>query len=80
MEFYASFLLFTLAASGLLLTRGPKLLKKSFYVRAPTALTFGFGMSYLLNETVYQPSLRHDLVNMGLADKYFELDLNAEMM
>ena len=53
MEFYASFLLFTLAASGLLLTRGPKLLRRSFYVRAPTALTFGFGMSYLLNETVY---------------------------
>ena len=80
MEFYASFLLFSLAASGLMLTRGPRLLRRNSYVRMPVALALGFGASYVLNETVYMPSLRHDLVNMGLAEKYFELDLNAEMM
>lgn len=48
--------------------------------RFPTAIGLGGGLTYLFNMLVLRPIYLNDLHEMGLADKYFYLDLNADMM
>ena len=49
------------------------------YVRFPVALLMGGAATYGLNKTLLQQLLHKDLKEEKL-DKYYELDLNADMM
>ena len=48
--------------------------------RYPTALALGGSLSYLFNLAILRPIYLNDLQEMGLSDKYFFLDLNADLM
>jgi hypothetical protein len=53
---------------------------KRSYVRYPVALLASGIISYTFNYFILRPIYLNDLKEMGLADKYFFLDLNADMM
>ncbi len=48
--------------------------------RFPVALAIGGACAYLFNIAVLRPIYLNDLSEMGLVDKYFYLDLNADLM
>ncbi len=50
------------------------------YARAPISLLLGGALTYLFNSVVLKPIMLNDLEEMGLVDKYFGLDLNADLM
>jgi hypothetical protein len=55
-------------------------MKMRKFIRNPVALLLGGTLTYLFNSVVLKPIMLNDLEEMGLADKYFGLDLNAELM
>lgn len=78
MELSVSGLLFSMVSNRILNNQGPSIFKKR-YVRFPTALIFGALFTYGLNQTLLKTLLYKDLKEEAL-DKYFALDLNADMM
>ena len=58
--------------------QGPAIFRKR-YVRFPTAVIFGGLLSYGLNQIFLKTLLSNDLKEEKL-DKYYTLDLNADMM
>jgi hypothetical protein len=48
--------------------------------RYPAALGFAGLLTYAFNMFVLRPIYLNDIEEMGLAEKYFFLDLNADMM
>ena len=49
------------------------------WLRAPCFLALGGLTTYLINLIIMRPVYLNDLKDMGM-DKYFELDLDKEMM
>jgi hypothetical protein len=49
-------------------------------IRFPVVLSLGAGITFFINKVMLKPILLNDLNEMGLVEKYFELDLNADMM
>ena len=80
MECAVSFVLFSLATSTTLLTRGPRVLQKIKLLRGLSAITAGSLMTYLMDKQIFKPTLLNDLEHWGLAEKYLQLDLNADLM
>jgi hypothetical protein len=78
-ENLASFILFSLISNRHLRGRKNKLLQKRF-IRMPMACGIAGVLTYAFNSLILRPIFLHDLGELGLADKYFSLDLNAEMM
>lgn len=70
--------MFSLVANRLLLNRGHVFKRKLF--RYPSALGLGGTLAYLFNLFVLRPIYLNDIEELGLAEKYFFLDLNADMM
>ena len=70
--------LFAAVANRLIFTKFPIFNKR--YTRFPTALAIGGVATYVFNLFILRPMYLHDLEEMGLADKYFFLDLNADLM
>jgi hypothetical protein len=70
--------LFSMVGNRLLKNRGG-IFKRS-YVRYPVALLASGIISYTFNYFILRPIYLNDLSEMGLAEKYFFLDLNADMM
>jgi len=50
------------------------------FLRIPATLALGGLFTYILNHLILRPVYLNDLEAMGLAKKYFGLDLNADMM
>jgi hypothetical protein len=48
--------------------------------RVPVSIILGGLVTYFFNLFVLRPIYLNDITEMGLADKYFFLDLNADMM
>jgi len=48
--------------------------------RWPAAFGVGAACAYLFNMAVLRPIYLNDITEMGLVDKYFFLDLNADLM
>ena len=78
MELSLSGLLFFLINNRVLNNYGPSVFRKR-YVRFPAAFVFGGMCTYALNTFVLKSLLSKDLKEEKL-DKYYQLDLNAEMM
>lgn len=78
LELSLSGALFTLFNNRLLNNYAPSIFRKR-YVRFPMALIFGGLCTYGFNLAMLKTLLYKDLKEEKL-DKYFELDLNAEMM
>ena len=49
------------------------------WLRAPVAIAMGLTTSYALNLGIMRPLYLNDLKDLSM-DKYFELDLDADMM
>lgn len=77
-ELSISGLLFSLLSNRLLNSYGGSFFRKR-YTRMPTALFFGGIMTYALNQVMLKKLLLKDFKEEGL-EKYFELDLNADLM
>ena len=77
-ELGISSVLFYLAGNRVLNNYGPTLFQKR-YVRFPTAMLFGGLLTFGLNQTFLKTLLLNDLKEEKL-DKYYQLDLNADMM
>lgn len=71
-------LLFTLVCNRFLHSQGPSIFKRR-YIRFPTALIGSAGLTYASNQFLLRQLLNKDLAEESL-EKYYELDLNAEMM
>ena len=80
MECGVTFMLYTLLANRMLNRWGPSYMKIKRFVRTPSSLVLGGLVTYAFNLAVLRPVMHHDLQNMGLVDKYFQLDLNADLM
>ena len=78
-ELGASSLLFTLVSNRILNNQGPLIFRSKRYVRLPSALFFGGLLTYALNHLLLRSLLQQDLKEEKL-DRYFTLDLNADMM
>ena len=78
-ENFISMTLFSLLGNRYARQKGGALLQRRL-IRFPLVLGLGGALSYALNVTLLKPILLHDLGEMGLVEKYFELDLNADMM
>lgn len=50
------------------------------FVRLPSAILIGSALTFAMNLLVLRPIFLNDLEELGLAQKYFELDLNADLM
>jgi hypothetical protein len=75
-----SMLLYTLVSNRLLMTRGPNIFRVRRFARIPGALLAGGLFTWITNRVLLKPIYLNDLDDMGLTKKYFELDLNADMM
>lgn len=73
-----SFSLFSLIANRLLASKTS--IFKRRLTRLPVALGIGGLCTYLFNMAVLRPIYLNDITEMGMVDKYFYLDLNAELM
>ena len=78
MELSVSGILFSLVSNRILNNQGPSIFRKR-YVRFPTAICLAGLLTYGLNQTLLKTLLYKDLKEDNL-DKYFALDLNADMM
>ena len=77
-ELAVSSLLFYLTSNRILNNNGPTIFRKR-YVRFPSAIIVGSLLTYGLNQIFLKTLLSNDLKEEKL-DKYYILDLNAEMM
>jgi len=77
-ELSVSSLLFFLMSNRLLNNSGPAIFRKR-YIRFPTALVVGGIVTFGLNHGLLKTLLANDLKEEKL-DKYYALDLNADMM
>jgi len=77
-ELSISGLLFSLVSNRCLNNYGGSFFRKR-YTRMPTAFVFGGLLTYALNLALLKKLLLKDFKEEGLA-KYFELDLNADLM
>lgn len=73
-----SFSLITLIVNRIL--HGKFSIFKRRLTRLPVAFGLGGIFAYLFNLAVLRPIYLNDICEMGLADKYFFLDLNADLM
>ena len=73
-----SLALFSLVGNRILRNQGPSLFKRR-YIRFPTAFIIGGLCTYAFNQALLKTILDNDLKAEGL-DKYYTLDLNADMM
>lgn len=78
LENFFSFSLLSVIANRVLQSRF-KIFNKR-YTRFPAAIAVGGLTTYIFNLFILRPIYLHDLEQMGLAEKYFFLDLNADMM
>ena len=72
----------SLIANRFLLNRKSKFMSKYMqqrWLRAPCALALGGFATYLFHIGIMRTVYKNDLTEMGM-DKYFELDLDADMM
>lgn len=56
------------------------ILKRRTLARLPLAMALGGVLTYAMNLAVLRPLYLNELNDYKLADKYFFLDLNADMM
>lgn len=70
--------LFTLVTNRILANK-TKMFNRRL-TRFPVAAGIGGVLTYMFNYFVLRPIYVHDIEEMGLADKYFFLDLNADLM
>ena len=75
-----SFVLFSLVTNRLMTKYNKYNLLKKRYIKTPTALLTGGILTYIFNYFILRPIYLHDIEEMGLAEKYFFLDLDADMM
>ena len=75
-------LLFSMMSNRILMTRSSatSFLRRRTLARLPLAMAFGGALTYALNLAVLRPLYLSELNDYKLADKYFFLDLNADMM
>ncbi len=50
------------------------------FLRMPVAAGFGGLLTYVFNLAVLRPIYLNDIDELSLAERYFSLDLNADMM
>ena len=72
-------LLFFMVCNRMLNNNGPQIFRNKRYVRFPVALVTSCLLTYGLNTALLKTLLHKDLKEENL-DKYYELDLNANMM
>ena len=77
-ENLTSFVLFSLISNRLLMNRH-SLLKRRYF-RTPAAMLTGGVLTYTFNYFILRPIYLNDINEMGLAEKYFSLDLDADLM
>jgi hypothetical protein len=77
-----SMLLFSMMTNRLLYSRSSEnsILKRRRMVRLPLAMAAGGLITYVFNFFVLRPIYLEELHQYGLAERYFFLDLNADMM
>lgn len=73
-----SFSLFSLITNRILKSKVSMFKRR--ILRFPAVAAIGGGLSYLFNMAILRPIYLNDLEQMGLTEKYFFLDLNADMM
>lgn len=73
-----SFSLFALLSNRIL--KNKVSLFKRRVTRFPAVAAISGGLTYLFNTAILRPIYLNDLEAMGLTNKYFYLDLNADMM
>jgi hypothetical protein len=73
-----SFALFTLASHRILVKKTSWFKRR--ITRVPASLAIGGLFTYIFNMSILRPIYLNDISEMGLADKYFFLDLNADLM
>ena len=56
------------------------ILRRRTLARLPLAMAFGGALTYAMNLFVLRPLFLNELNEYKLAEKYFYLDLNADMM
>ena len=66
-------------SNRLLNNHGPTVIRNKRYIRFPIALLISGFVSFGLNKVLLKSLLYNDLKEEKL-DKYYELDLNADMM
>lgn len=77
-----SWLLFSMISNRLLMTKTAteSIFRKRRLIRLPMALGVGGLITYAFNMLVLRPIYLEELNQYGLSEKYFFLDLNADMM
>lgn len=75
-------LLFSMMSNRIIMTRSSatSILKRRTLARLPLAMALGGVLTYAMNLAVLRPLYLSELNDYKLADKYFYLDLNADMM
>lgn len=53
---------------------------KKRFARLPCALLIGGAFTFAMNKFVLKTIMLNDMEEIGLTKKYFDLDLNADMM
>ena len=77
-----SMLLFSMMANRLMFAKSAaqSILKRRRIVRLPVAMAAGGALTYLFNYIVLRPLYLSELQDFGLTEKYFFLDLNADLI
>lgn len=77
-----SMLLFSMMSNRIIMTRSGanSILKRRALARLPLAMALGGVLTYAMNLAVLRPLYLNELNEYKLAEKYFYLDLNADMM
>jgi hypothetical protein len=77
-----SWLLFSMMSNRLIMTKSSptSLLRRRTFARLPLAMIFGGVLTYAMNLAVLRPLYLNEINEYKLSDKYFFLDLNADMM
>ena len=79
-EIALTFCLFSFAWSRFLHRIGPAYMRIKPYIRLPVASAIGGVLTYQLNSVVLKPIMLLDMDQMKLAERYLQLDLNADLM
>ena len=77
-----SMLLFSMMSNRLLFTKSSanSIFKRRRLIRLPLAMGLGGFVTYVFNYFVLRPIYLEELNQFGLTEKYFFLDLNADLM
>ena len=77
-----SMALFSMIANRMLMTKtaAESIFRRRRVARLPTAMALGGMVTYVFNMLVLRPIYLDELHQYGLAEKYFYLDLNADLM